>query len=174
MTAEHPDSRLVQVFKTDDPAVLPLATMALESEGIKYFVHSEGKADSLEWAMSQTPTIRPRVIEILVTDDVAARARELLADLQSATPVQEALTTADPPPTVLLENVDDSAPLGTITESQLQELSSRLPEDGVQQFRVTAAIVDMLAEAGVDAELVALLRQAIGDRSELVIRWVVR
>ena len=34
--AELPDARLVQVFRTDDPALLPLATMALEGEGIEY------------------------------------------------------------------------------------------------------------------------------------------
>ena len=68
------DARLVSVFKTDDPAVLPLATMALETEGIEYFVKHAGKSDSLQWMMSQDPTTRPIAVEIVVGPDVAAKS----------------------------------------------------------------------------------------------------
>ena len=83
---ELPDARLVQVFRTDDPALLPLATMALEGEGIEYHVRHAGTEDSFEWQMSQTPTTRPVVVEIVVASDVAARARDLLVDLEGSAP----------------------------------------------------------------------------------------
>ena len=166
------DSRLVRVFKTDDPGVLPLATLALEGEGIDHVVHNEGKVDSLDWAMSQPPTIRPRVVEILVTADDAARARDLLADLEQAATAP--ITTADPP-SITLENAETGATVGAITESQLQELTSRLEEDAPQQYRITRDAVAELDHAGADTALVALLRQAVGaDGSGCVIRWVVR
>lgn len=178
----HPDSRLESVFKTDDPGLLPLATMALESEGIEHIVRNEGKADSLEWAMSQPPTIRPRVVEILVTADVAARARALLADLANSAVAATAPAELPPdaviesePPTIMLEDVAGGTTIGQITESQLQEITSRLEEEASQQYRLTPDAVDELENSGVDAALVALLRQAAGPNdSGLLIRWVVK
>ena len=176
------DSRLVQVFKTDDPAILPLATMALEAEGIEYVVRSEGKVDSMDWVMSQTPTIRPVVMEIVVTPDVAARARDLLVDLEqqsaaappAATPSADVLPASEPP-IVTLENATTGATVGTISEAQLQELSSHLEEDAPQQYNITGGTLDRLRHAGVDAALVDLLRRAVGaDGAGLVIRWTVR
>lgn len=166
MDADRP----VSIFKTDDPAVLPLATMALESEGIQHFVKSEGKADSLNWQMSQTPTNRPMVMEILVASDDADRARDLLKDLEHPTPPAPA---PEESPSVILEDVATGRELGSITESQLQELTSGFDEDGPQQYRVTAALVDELQRADVEPGLIALLRDALAG-SGLVIRWVVR
>jgi hypothetical protein len=179
---DHPDSRLESVFKTDDPGLLPLATMALESAGIEHIVRNEGKVDSLDWAMSQPPTIRPRVVEILVTSDAAARARELLADLanSAAASAASAEVTTDAviesePPTVTLEDAATGTTIGQITESQLQEITSRLEEEASQQYRLTPDAVDDLEKAGVDAALVALLRQSVGPHdSGRLIRWVVR
>jgi hypothetical protein len=179
---DHPDSRLESVFKTDDPGLLPLATMALESAGIEHIVRNEGKVDSLDWAMSQPPTIRPRVVEILVTSDAAARARELLADLAnsavaSGAPAEvptDAVIESEPP-TVTLEDAATGTTIGQITESQLQEITSRLEEEASQQYRLTPDAVDDLEKAGVDAALVALLRQSVGPHdSGRLIRWVVR
>ena len=70
----------MSIFRTDDPGVLPLATMALEAEGIEYAVRNAGKADSLQWQMSQPPTNRPVVLEIVVAGDTAAKARDLVVD----------------------------------------------------------------------------------------------
>src|SRR6187455_1128442 len=79
---ESSDDNLVSIFKTEDPGVLPLATMALEAEGIDYYIRSAGKVDTLQWLMSQPPTNRPRVLEIVVAPDVATRARDLVVDLE--------------------------------------------------------------------------------------------
>ena len=96
--SELPDTRLVRVFRTDDPALLPLATMALEGEGIQYVRHA-GKDDSFEWQMSQTPTTRPVVVEIVVASDVAGRARDLLVDLEASAAggASPFVAPADPP-----------------------------------------------------------------------------
>jgi hypothetical protein len=178
----QPETELVSVFKTSDPGVLPLATMALEGEGIEYFVKNFGKADSLQWMMSQDPTTRPMVVEIVVGSDVAAKARDLLADLEGPLPPAPpadvdfaARQSSSEPPNVTIEDAVAGTAIGAITESQLQDLTSRLEEDGPREYFVTGATVDMLQQAGVDAALIALLRGAVGaDGSGRAIRWAVR
>jgi len=178
--AEMPDSPLVQVFRTDDPALLPLATMALDGEGIEYQVRHAGTEDSFEWQMSQTPTTRPVVVEIVVAGDVAARARDLLVDLEGSAPAGAPafVPAADPsadPPTVTLEDVESGLPIATISESQLQELTTHLEEEKPQQYYMTPETVEMLQDAGADATLVAALRESVGSRSGGVsVRWIVR
>ncbi len=157
--------------------MLPLATIALDAAGIEYAVRSVGKADTMQWAMSQTPTIRPVVMEIVVTRDVAAQARDLVVDLErplglfppEAAP---AIDTADSP-TIRLEDAATGIPIGAITEAQLQELSSHLKENAPQQYIVDTATIKILHEAHADAALVALLRQAVGGGNGLAIRWVI-
>ena len=177
--AELPEARVVSVFRTDDPAVLPLATMALEAEGIEYQVRNAGKADSFDWQMSQTPTSRPQVLEIVVASDVAARARDLLADLQNSggQAAGAAAPAAIPqdPPSITIEDASSGLTVGAITESQLQELTTHLEEEAPQQYFVTPETVEMLKDANADPALVALLQTAVGSRSEGVsLRWVVR
>lgn len=178
--AEMPDSPLVQVFRTDDPALLPLATMALDGEGIEYQVRHAGTEDSFEWQMSQTPTTRPVVVEIVVASDVAARARDLLVDLEGSAPAgaPASVPATDPPadpPTVTLEDAESGLPIATISESQLQELTTHLEEEKPQQYYMTPETVEMLQDAGADATLVAALRAAIGSRSGgVTVRWIVR
>lgn len=178
--AELPDAKVVQVFRTDDPALLPLATMALEGEGIEYQVRHAGKEDSFEWQMSQTPTTRPVVVEIVVASDVAAKARDLLVDLEGSAPAgpETLVPQADPsadPPTVTLEDAESSLPIGTVSESQLQELTTHLEEEHPQQYYVTPETVEMLQDAGADAALVATLRAAVASRPGGVsVRWIVR
>ena len=172
------DERLVSIFKTDDPGVLPLATMALDAEGIAYTVHNQGKVDSLEWVMSQPPTIRPVVLEILVTSDVAVKARDLVVDLErdmrGASPLDPAaLATSADSPTARLEDAASGIVIGAITEAQLQELSSHLEEDQPRHYFVDASTIEMLESANADAVLVSLLRQAVGTGDGLMVRWTV-
>jgi len=179
---ELPEATLVSIFKTSDPGLLPLATMALEGEEIEYFVKNAGKSDSLQWMMSQDPTSRPMAVEIMVGSDVASKARDLLVDLESPIPpmpdtdVAAASSLASPePPTVTLEDAVAGTVVGAITESQLQELTSRLEEEGPHEYFLTGETVDMLQTAGADATLIDLLRNAVGaDGSGRAIRWVVR
>src|SRR4030095_1360846 len=134
------EDRLVSVFKTGDPGLLPLAKIALESAGIEYQSRIAGKVDNLQWTLSQSPTNRPVVMEILVTGDEAARASDLLADLnQPAT-----ISASDPAvlgdsiesPAVRLEVAETGLALTTVTEEQLQWLGSHLEEIGQQEYLV--------------------------------------
>jgi hypothetical protein len=118
----------------------------------------------------------------MVGSDVAAKARDLLVDLESPMPSaspSELSTAADlatsEPPTVTLEDAVAGTVVGAITESQLQELTSRLEEESPHEYFLTGETVDMLQTAGADAGLIDLLRQAVGaDGSGRAIRWVVR
>jgi hypothetical protein len=180
MMSDQPDAPLVQVFRTDDAALLPLATMALESEGIQYQVRHAGTEDSYEWQMSQTPTTRPMVVEIVVASDVAARARDLLVDLEGSTTASaDALIPAADgqatPPTVTLENAESGVSIGTISESQLQELTAHLEEEKPQQYYVTPETVEVLQGAGADPALVSMLRAAASSHPRgISVRWIVR
>ena len=62
---------------------------------------------------------------------------------------------------------------GTITEAQLQALMSQLEEESREDrdYYINAATLDMLEENGADAGLVTLLRNALGDREDMDIRW---
>ena len=180
--AEQPDARLVQVFRTDDPALLPLATMALDGEGIEYVVRHAGTDDTYDWLLGQTPTSRPVVVEIVVAPDVAGKARDLLVDLERssgmpATSVASPLV-AEPsadPPTVTLEDAASGLAIGTISESQLQELTAHLEEEAPQQYFVTPETVEMLQDAGADKALVEMLRiPAASQPAGVSVRWVVR
>ncbi len=105
---DQTDDKLVSIFRTEDPGVLPLATIALDAEGIAYSVRSAGKADTLQWTISQKPTNRPVVMEIVVTADVAAKARDLVVDLEQPFPEPPAdpgaAADAADPPTIRLED----------------------------------------------------------------------
>ncbi len=84
---------------------------------------------------------------------------------------------ADPsadPPTITLEDAESGLPIATISESQLQELTTHLEEEKPQQYHVTPETVEMLQDAGADATLVAALREAVSSRPGVSVRWVVR
>ena len=62
---------------------------------------------------------------------------------------------------------------GTITEAQLEALVSKLEEESREDrdYYINAATIDMFEENNVDAGLVTLLRNALGDREDMDIRW---
>ncbi len=62
---------------------------------------------------------------------------------------------------------------GTITEAQLQALINQLEEESREDkdYYINAATIDLFEEKGVDAGLVTLLRNALGDREDMDIRW---
>ncbi len=65
--------------------------------------------------------------------------------------------------------------LGKITEDQLAFLSAQLEEEGDddQDYYLNSTTIDMFEQRGADADLVALLRQALGNREDMDIRWEV-
>jgi hypothetical protein len=178
------DDPLVAVFKTDDAARLPLAELALQGEGIAYLIKDGPRGtDTMGWALAVPPTNRPRVIQLMVTPDVAERARELLADLETAptivsspVPDADALFGADSGSTAVIqiEDVSTGIAIGSVTENELQELTAHLEEDSPQQYFVDAQSIETLEHAHVNPALVDLLRHAVGDSDGVAIRWTVR
>jgi hypothetical protein len=63
--------------------------------------------------------------------------------------------------------------LGTINDTQLQFLIDQFEEEGLtdQDYAVTPLLLDMFESEGADPELVALLRNALGDSEEIEILW---
>ena len=65
------------------------------------------------------------------------------------------------------------AELGTITDDQLQFLADKLEEEsaGDDDYYINRTTVHILEQEGGDAELISVLRSALGEREEMDIRW---
>ena len=63
--------------------------------------------------------------------------------------------------------------VGTITEAQLQYLMDQLEEESADDtdYYIDQATLDLFEEVGAEAELLALLRQALGTRDGIEIVW---
>lgn len=63
--------------------------------------------------------------------------------------------------------------VGEITDEQFQFLADHFEEESLedQDYYLNQVTVDMLEEAGGDPALIAMLRQALGSKEELDIRW---
>ena len=63
--------------------------------------------------------------------------------------------------------------IGTITEEQLQFLIDQLEEEDSedQDYYIDRGTLVWFEEQGGDADLVALLREALGERQGMDIRW---
>jgi len=175
------DESLVSVFSTDDQARVPLAEIALKNAGIAYLVREGTRgADTMSWTLTLPPTIRPRVIKILVAPDAAGLARELLADLEDepsapASAPDVIFEAATPSSTsIQIEDASTGISIGAISENELQELTTHLEEQSPQHYFVDRAALDTLEHARAEAGLVKLLRQAVGDGDGLSVRWTVR
>jgi hypothetical protein len=171
---------LISIFRTDDPGVLPLVEIALQTEGIEYLVRHADKADSMNWTIAQTPTIRPVVMEVLVAPDVASRARDLVADLENPAAVRlpgagaAVGVSPDTTASIRLEDAERGAEIASVTDADLQSITSHLDEQGPQSFLVDARALERLGHAHADESLRDALRSALGDRDAMVIRWSVR
>lgn len=75
---------------------------------------------------------------------------------------------------IRLYDNENGAELGAITEAQLRFLQSDLEEESLEDrdYYINQATVDWFESQNADAALVALLRQALGGREEMEIRWV--
>ena len=63
--------------------------------------------------------------------------------------------------------------IGEISAKQLQFLIDYLEEESRQDkdYAITALTLDYFVSLGIDQELLSLLRQALGDKEEVIIRW---
>jgi hypothetical protein len=68
---------------------------------------------------------------------------------------------------------ETGAPVGTITEDQLQYLVDQLEEEspGDTDYYINRETLDLFEENGADRDLVAVLRAALGTRDEMEVRW---
>ncbi|HEV8201061.1 MAG TPA: hypothetical protein VGS03_13655 [Candidatus Polarisedimenticolia bacterium] len=67
---------------------------------------------------------------------------------------------------------DNDAPIGEITEAQLDFLQEQLIEETLDSttFALAPATVDSLAMNGGDPEVIAVLRKALGSRNSMELR----
>ena len=74
---------------------------------------------------------------------------------------------------IQLYDNDTQIQLGEITEQQLQFLIDHLEEESSndQDYYLNNDTLEMFAEAGADPALLDLLRQGLGGRSAMEIRW---
>jgi hypothetical protein len=74
---------------------------------------------------------------------------------------------------ITLYNEETDAPIGEITEEQLEFLEEELVEEGEEDpdYFINQDTIDMLAQRGADPDLIALLRQAVGDSDGIEITW---
>jgi hypothetical protein len=63
--------------------------------------------------------------------------------------------------------------LGTITAAQLQFLIDQLEEESIDDtdYYIDQATLELFEEVGAEADLLALLRQALGTREGIEIVW---
>ena len=74
---------------------------------------------------------------------------------------------------VKLYNDTTGVYLGNITTEQLQYLIDQMEEESTRDrdYAITPLEIAYFEGHGADPELVALLRDALGDKNEVVIRW---
>ncbi len=74
---------------------------------------------------------------------------------------------------ITLRETESGRTIGTITEEQLRALQDHLEEESPEDtdYWIDAPTLDAMAEEGVDAALVGLLRTAVGDGDGVEIRW---
>jgi processive 1,2-diacylglycerol beta-glucosyltransferase len=66
-----------------------------------------------------------------------------------------------------------AALIGEITEAQLDFLMDNMEEESIedQDYAITAMTLAYFEELGADPALLGMLRQALGERDELMVRW---
>jgi hypothetical protein len=180
---------LVEVFRTEDPALLPLAVATLDQASVEYAIRStnEGIPVGYGYRPGLGETSGPAVLLVREADE--ARARGLLSDLKSAAltgdpldsrtvpaPAGAPVATRSGPRNVSLTDVASGALLGEISDEQLQFLVDELEEESAddQDYFIDSATIDLLEKHGGDAELIAVLRNAVGTGNGLDVAWTRR
>ena len=74
---------------------------------------------------------------------------------------------------VQLFDKQSGAEVGTLTDDQFQFLVDHLEEESTDDddYYLNRSTVDLLESAGGDAQLVQVLRRALGDRDDMDLRW---
>lgn len=74
---------------------------------------------------------------------------------------------------IQLYDVQSGTALGAISEDQLRFMLIQLEEESTEDrdYYINVATLDMFERRGAEPELVAILRQALGSREEMDVRW---
>jgi processive 1,2-diacylglycerol beta-glucosyltransferase len=74
---------------------------------------------------------------------------------------------------IRLTDSESGKPIGTISEAQLEVLQAQLEEEdsGDQDYYIDTGTLVWFESEDIDATLTALLRQALGTREGMEIRW---
>jgi hypothetical protein len=74
---------------------------------------------------------------------------------------------------ITLSLKDSGAALGTIDEADLRLLMDQLEEESETDtdYYINAATIDILEESGASAQLIALLKEAVGDTDGVDVVW---
>lgn len=74
---------------------------------------------------------------------------------------------------VKIYNNETGALLGSVSQADLDHLIGQLEEEseGDTDYYIDVDMIDILAEAGASAELVSMLRRAVGESEGVEIRW---
>lgn len=75
---------------------------------------------------------------------------------------------------VQLYDAETSRPLGSITDNQLRFLINQLEEESLEDkdYYIDGATIDLLEQGGADPALLKTLRDALGSKEGMEIRWV--
>lgn len=75
---------------------------------------------------------------------------------------------------IQLFNKRTGEPIGPLNESQLKFLVDQLEEESLEDkdYAITSMTLDYFEEVGGDAELIKMLRGALGSKDEIVIVWM--
>ncbi|MEO8480781.1 MAG: hypothetical protein ABI634_01140 [Acidobacteriota bacterium] len=176
-----PDEEIVPVFSTTDVGLLPLATMTLDQARI---LHETRYSRTKKMAGGYLVSVDDGA-ELLVRAGEADRARDLLADLEHAAPVDNAGSDSLPSASVFTPLASSaSAPvarfdketgqlIGRLARAQFDDLDARLEHQSADDndFYVDEATLVLLEEQGVDTAVVEMLRHACAGRSGIDVRW---
>ena len=74
---------------------------------------------------------------------------------------------------IRLMNKDTGKPIGSVDEDDLQMLVDQLEEEDSEDtdYYISADTIDLLEANGASAELLRLLRQALGDAEGIEVSW---
>jgi hypothetical protein len=183
MSETDTDQPLVAVFHAHVQELLPLAEGALQQEGIEYLVRPAGTTVPVGFGHPPAFGGAEGAADIFVKPGDAERARAILADLAAASDAPLGTPAPTPPPapappsteprTCRLTLIESGASVGEITERQLECLVDTLEEESStdHDYYIDAATIDVIEQAGADADLVAILRRALGSREGVDISW---
>lgn len=76
---------------------------------------------------------------------------------------------------IKLIDMQNNQEIGEISQSQLDFLIGQLEEESARDrdYYINSQTLDYFAQQGADADLIALLRNALGNRTDMDIRWTV-